>query len=40
VQDPLALKLLEREFAEGDVVTVDAEGDHLVFRRAVRAVAV
>jgi len=27
VQDPLALKLLEREFAEGDTVTVDAEGE-------------
>jgi ATP-dependent Clp protease ATP-binding subunit ClpB len=34
VQDPLALKLLEREFAEGDTVTVDAEGDQLVLRRA------
>jgi ATP-dependent Clp protease ATP-binding subunit ClpB len=33
VQDPLALKLLEHEFAEGDTVTVDAEGDHIVFRR-------
>jgi ATP-dependent Clp protease ATP-binding subunit ClpB len=37
VQDPLALKLLEREFAEGDTVTVDAEGDRLVFRRTVGA---
>ena len=35
VQDPLALKLLEREFKDGDTVTVDAEGDHLVFRRSV-----
>jgi ATP-dependent Clp protease ATP-binding subunit ClpB len=34
VQDPLALKLLEREFAEGATVTVDAEGDRLVLRRA------
>jgi ATP-dependent Clp protease ATP-binding subunit ClpB len=33
VQDPLALKLLEHEFAEGDTVTVDAEGDQIVFRR-------
>jgi ATP-dependent Clp protease ATP-binding subunit ClpB len=33
VQDPLALRLLQREFAEGDTVTVDAEGDALVFRR-------
>ncbi|OLB96228.1 MAG: ATP-dependent chaperone ClpB [Candidatus Rokubacteria bacterium 13_1_40CM_68_15] len=37
VQDPLALKLLEREFKDGDTVTVDAEGDHLVFRRSVTA---
>src|SRR5213592_2576101 len=35
VQDPLALKLLEREFKDGDTVTVDAEGDHLVFHRSV-----
>jgi ATP-dependent Clp protease ATP-binding subunit ClpB len=34
VQDPLALKLLEREFAEGDTVTVDAEGDRITLRRA------
>jgi ATP-dependent Clp protease ATP-binding subunit ClpB len=34
VQDPLALKLLEREFAEGDTVVVDAKGDQLVLRRA------
>jgi ATP-dependent Clp protease ATP-binding subunit ClpB len=37
VQDPLALKLLEREFAEGDTVVVDADGDHIAFRRAVTA---
>jgi ATP-dependent Clp protease ATP-binding subunit ClpB len=37
VQDPLALKLLEREFAEGDTVVVDADGDHIVFRREVAA---
>ncbi len=37
VQDPLALKLLEREFAEGDTVVVDAEGDRITFRRAVTA---
>jgi ATP-dependent Clp protease ATP-binding subunit ClpB len=34
VQDPLARRILEREFAEGDTVTVDAEGDQIVFRRA------
>jgi ATP-dependent Clp protease ATP-binding subunit ClpB len=37
VQDPLALKILEGEFAEGDTVRVDAEGDHLLFRREVAA---
>jgi ATP-dependent Clp protease ATP-binding subunit ClpB len=37
VQDPLALKLLEREFAEGDTVVVDADGDHITFRREVTA---
>ena len=37
VQDPLALKILEGEFVEGDTVRVDAEGDHLVFRREVAA---
>jgi len=37
VQDPLALKLLEHEFNDGDTVVVDAEGDHLVFRREVAA---
>src|SRR5262249_14728638 len=33
VQDPLAPKLLEGEFSEGDTVTVDAKGDQIVFRR-------
>jgi ATP-dependent Clp protease ATP-binding subunit ClpB len=37
VQDPLALKLLEAEFVEGDTVRVDVEGDQLVFRREVPA---
>jgi ATP-dependent Clp protease ATP-binding subunit ClpB len=37
VQDPLALKLLEGGFSDGDTVTVDAEGDQIVFRRAVTA---
>ena len=37
VQDPLALKLLEGEFSDGDTVTVDAEGDSIVFHRAVTA---
>ncbi len=37
IQDPLALKLLEREFVEGDTVAVDAEGDQIVFRKEVTA---
>ncbi len=37
VQDPLALKLLEREFVEGDTVAVDVDGDQLVFRKEVTA---
>jgi ATP-dependent Clp protease ATP-binding subunit ClpB len=37
VQDPMALKLLEGEFVEGDTVRVDVEGDRLVFRREVTA---
>jgi ATP-dependent Clp protease ATP-binding subunit ClpB len=36
VQDPLAQKLLEREFSEGDTITVDAEGDELIFRKGER----
>ena len=34
VQDPLALKLLEHEFKDGDTVTVDAAADGIVFRHA------
>ena len=37
VQDPLALRILEGEFREGDIVTVDAAGDGVVFRRGVKA---
>ncbi|MBM3217536.1 MAG: ATP-dependent chaperone ClpB [Candidatus Rokubacteria bacterium] len=37
VQDPLALRILEGAFREGDVVVVDADGDTLTFRREVRA---
>ena len=32
VQDPLALKILQGEFAEGDTITVDAEAGQIVFR--------
>jgi len=37
VQDPLSLKLLQRELSDGDTVTVDAEEDAIVFRRAAPA---
>jgi len=37
VQDPLALRILEHEFGEGDTVVVDALGPELVFRRSVNA---
>jgi ATP-dependent Clp protease ATP-binding subunit ClpB len=33
VQDPLAMRLLQGEFAEGDTVVVDAEDGELTFRR-------
>jgi ATP-dependent Clp protease ATP-binding subunit ClpB len=32
IQDPLAMKILEGAVQEGDNVTVDAEGDEIVFR--------
>jgi ATP-dependent Clp protease ATP-binding subunit ClpB len=34
LENPLALRLLEGEFAEGDTVRVDAKDDELVFERA------
>jgi ATP-dependent Clp protease ATP-binding subunit ClpB len=37
VQDALALRILEGEFREGDVVTVDAEDGGIVFHRAANA---
>jgi ATP-dependent Clp protease ATP-binding subunit ClpB len=37
VQDPLAIKLLEGEFAEGDTVVVDVHGGEMVFTRSVAA---
>jgi ATP-dependent Clp protease ATP-binding subunit ClpB len=40
VQDPLALKLLEGEFAEGDTVRVDAKGGELGFVKIVEAIPV
>jgi ATP-dependent Clp protease ATP-binding subunit ClpB len=35
VENPLALRLLEGEFSEGDTVRVDAENGGLVFEKAV-----
>jgi ATP-dependent Clp protease ATP-binding subunit ClpB len=37
VENPLALRLLEREFAEGDTVRVDARDGELVFEKAAAA---
>jgi ATP-dependent Clp protease ATP-binding subunit ClpB len=34
LENPLALRLLEGEFAEGDTVRVDAKDDELVFEKA------
>jgi ATP-dependent Clp protease ATP-binding subunit ClpB len=33
VLDPLAIRVLEGEFREGDRVVVDADGGHIVFRK-------
>ncbi|MBD0348894.1 MAG: hypothetical protein ICV59_07060, partial [Thermoleophilia bacterium] len=33
VENPLAMKLLERDFDEGDVVRVDVEHGELVFTK-------
>jgi ATP-dependent Clp protease ATP-binding subunit ClpB len=33
VENPLALRLLEGEFAEGDTVRVDAQNGELVFEK-------
>ncbi len=38
VQDPLALRILQGEFAEGDTVRVDARDGELVFTKVVEAV--
>jgi ATP-dependent Clp protease ATP-binding subunit ClpB len=37
VENPLALRLLEGDFAEGDTVRVDAQDDELVFEQAATA---
>ena len=38
VQDPLALKLLEGEFQEGDKITVDAERGQITFGKYVETI--
>jgi ATP-dependent Clp protease ATP-binding subunit ClpB len=40
VENPLALRLLEGDFAEGDTVAVDARDGELVFEKAAEAAAV
>jgi ATP-dependent Clp protease ATP-binding subunit ClpB len=40
VENPLAQRLLEGEFAEGDTIRVDAQNGELVFARAPEPVAV
>jgi ATP-dependent Clp protease ATP-binding subunit ClpB len=37
IQDPLALKILSGEFAEGDAVVADAQAGEIVFRKQVDA---
>jgi ATP-dependent Clp protease ATP-binding subunit ClpB len=39
VENPLALRLLEREFADGDTVRVDVRGGELVFEKSELAAA-
>jgi ATP-dependent Clp protease ATP-binding subunit ClpB len=40
VENPLALRLLEGDFGEGDTVRVDARGGELVFEKAAAVAAV
>jgi ATP-dependent Clp protease ATP-binding subunit ClpB len=40
ILNPLATKLLEGTFKEGDVIEVDMEGDKPIFRRAVKETVV
>ncbi len=39
IQDPLALRILNGDFGEGDRVAVDAEGGEIVFRKSGQAAA-
>ena len=40
LENPLALRLLEGDFGEGDIIQVDAQHGDLVFERVEAAVAV
>jgi ATP-dependent Clp protease ATP-binding subunit ClpB len=40
VENPLALRLLEGDFADGDTIRVDAENDELVFEKVAAAAPV
>ena len=33
ILDPLAMKILDKEFGQGDTIEVDAEGEEIVFRK-------
>jgi hypothetical protein len=39
VLDPLAIRVLEGEFREGDRIVVDAGGDGILFRKSVETPA-
>jgi ATP-dependent Clp protease ATP-binding subunit ClpB len=39
VENPLALRLLEGDFGDGDTIVVDADGGELVFRKVEAALA-
>jgi len=39
IQDPLAVKILEGEFKEGDRINVDSDGDEMLFRHGGSAVS-
>jgi ATP-dependent Clp protease ATP-binding subunit ClpB len=36
LQDPLAMALLQGDFAEGDTIVADVDGDHLTFHKRVK----
>jgi hypothetical protein len=39
IQDPLAVKILEGEFKEGDRIKIDSDGDSLLFHHDGSALA-